>query len=47
MTLNPELNMKLEFGDLVIVAAHDSDLESLDAVIEPDQTESDSTFINP
>ena len=47
VTLNPELNMKLEFGDLVIVAAHDSDLESLDAAIEPDQITSDSAFVNP
>ncbi len=34
VTLNPDLELKLESGDLVVVAAHDSDLESLDVVSE-------------
>ncbi len=34
VTLNPDLELKLESGDLVVVAAHDGDLESLDVVSE-------------
>jgi|TARA_B110000263_G_scaffold50400_1_gene42115 trk system potassium uptake protein TrkA len=34
VTLNPDLNFKLKPDDVVIVAAHDSDLESLDSVSE-------------
>lgn len=37
VTLNPELGFKLESGDLVVVAAHDSDLESLDSTSQDDQ----------
>ena len=34
VTLNPDLTFKLKSNDFVIVAAHDSDLESLDSVSE-------------
>jgi trk system potassium uptake protein TrkA len=37
VTLNPGLELKLEIGDLVVVAAHDNDLESLDVASEEEQ----------
>jgi len=43
--LNPSLDEKLKTGDLLVIAAHDSSLESLDSISEEENQMTESSVM--